>query len=123
MDRDDFDRRRRDALRAEAEANAYAEAVFAATWRGRALRAGSVTLEALKALLRAFWSLLAAFLDFMVSRVGLAALAAALLALVGLGLWRFEHLAEVHRSAPGPISESTKNEGRNGGYVLGKAAR
>lgn len=105
MDRDQFDRQRLDALRAETEANAYAEAVFAATWRGRALRAGSIALEALKTLLRASWAVLAAFLDFMISRAGLAALAAALLALVALGLWRFERLAEAHQPTPGPKGE------------------
>jgi len=105
MDRETFDRRRLDALRAEAEANAYAEAVFAATWRGRALRARSVTLEAIKTLLRGSWALLVAFLDFMVSRVGLAALAAALLALIAVGLWRFERLAAAQSPTPGPKGE------------------
>lgn len=101
MDRDDFDRRRLDALQAEAEANAYAEALFAASWRGRAVWVASGTLKTLKTFLRASWAVLVAFIEFLVSRVGLAALAAALLALVAVGLWRFERLADPQSPAPG----------------------
>lgn len=105
MDRDDFDRRRLDALRAEAEANGYAEALFATTWRGRAAWVASGTLLAAKTLLRASCAVLVAFIEFLISRVGLAALAAALLALVAVGLWRFERLADPQSPAPGQTAE------------------